>query len=79
MPSKSFAANSAWLSLQALAHNLPSWTTRAGGLADIPRQTIKTQRRRLPDRQRPAHPPRPRTPPAVTRPLAARFAAAPAA
>jgi len=47
MPSKSFAANSAWLSLQALAHNLPRWTARAGGLADIPRQTIKTQRRRL--------------------------------
>lgn len=46
MPSKSFAANQAWLVLQTLAHNLGRWTARLGGLARSPRQTIKTLRRR---------------------------------
>ena len=46
LPSKSFAANHAWLVLQTLAHNLGRWTARLGDLARTPRQTIKTLRRR---------------------------------
>lgn len=46
LPSKSFAANHAWLVLQTLAHNLGRWAARLGGLADTARQTIKTLRRR---------------------------------
>jgi hypothetical protein len=47
LPTKSFAGNHAWLVLQTLAHNLGRWTARLGGLADTPRQTIKTLRRRV--------------------------------
>jgi hypothetical protein len=46
LPTKSFAGNHAWLVLQTLAHNLGRWTARLGELADTPRQTIKTLRRR---------------------------------
>ncbi len=46
LPTKSFAANHAWLVLQTLAHNLGRWTARLGGLAATARQTIKTLRRR---------------------------------
>jgi hypothetical protein len=46
LPSKSFAANHAWLVLQTIAHNLARWTARLGGLAATPRQTVKTLRRR---------------------------------
>jgi hypothetical protein len=46
LPTKSFAANHAWLVLQTLAHNLGRWTARLGELADTPRQTLKTLRRR---------------------------------
>lgn len=46
LPTKSFAANHAWLVLQTLAHNLGRWTSRLGNLAATPRQTIKTLRRR---------------------------------
>lgn len=46
LPSKSFAANHAWLVLQTLAHNLGRWTARLGHLARTARQTIKTLRRR---------------------------------
>ena len=46
LPSKSFAANHAWLILQTLAHNLGRWTARLGDLARTPRQTLKTLRRR---------------------------------
>ena len=46
LPSKSFAANHAWLMLQTLAHNLGRWTARLGDLARTARQTIKTLRRR---------------------------------
>lgn len=46
LPTKSFAANHAWLVLQTLAHNLGRWTARLGALADTPRQTMKTLRRR---------------------------------
>jgi hypothetical protein len=46
LPTKSFAANHAWLVLQTLAHNLGRWTARLGELADTPRQTMKTLRRR---------------------------------
>lgn len=46
LPSKSFAANHAWLALQSIAHNLARWTARLGDLARTPRQTIKTLRRR---------------------------------
>jgi hypothetical protein len=46
LPSKSFAANHAWLVLQTLAHNLGRWTARLGGLARTARQTLKTLRRR---------------------------------
>lgn len=46
LPSKSFAANHAWLILQTIAHNLGRWTARLGRIADTARQTIKTLRRR---------------------------------
>lgn len=46
LPTKSFAANHAWLVLQTLAHNLGRWTARLASLAATPRQTIKTTRRR---------------------------------
>lgn len=46
LPTKSFAGNHAWLVLQTLAHNLGRWTARLGDLADTPRQTMKTLRRR---------------------------------
>lgn len=46
LPTKSFAGNHAWLVLQTLAHNLGRWTARLGALADTPRQTMKTLRRR---------------------------------
>jgi Transposase DDE domain group 1 len=46
LPTKSFAGNHAWLVLQTLAHNLGRWTARLGRLADTPRQTMKTLRRR---------------------------------
>ena len=46
LPTKSFTANHAWLVLQTLAHNLGRWTARLGALADTPRQTMKTLRRR---------------------------------
>jgi hypothetical protein len=46
LPTKSFAGNHAWLVLQTLAHNLGRWTARLGDLAEAPRQTIKTLRRR---------------------------------
>ena len=46
LPTKSFAGNHAWLVLQTIAHNLGRWTGRLGELADTPRQTIKTLRRR---------------------------------
>jgi hypothetical protein len=45
LPSKSFAANHAWLVLQTIAHNLGRWTARLAGLARTARQTIKTLRR----------------------------------
>ena len=47
LPTKSFAGNHAWLVLQTIAHNLGRWTARLGELADTPRQTIKTLRRRI--------------------------------
>ena len=47
LPTKSFAGNHAWLVLQTLAHNLGRWTARLGELADTPRQTMKTLRRRI--------------------------------
>lgn len=46
LPTKSFAGNHAWLVLQTVAHNLGRWTARLGELADTPRQTLKTLRRR---------------------------------
>ena len=33
-PSESFAANAAWWSIGAMAHNLARWTARLGGLGD---------------------------------------------
>lgn len=46
LPSKSFAANHAWLVLQTIAHNLARWTARLGRIAATARQTVKTLRRR---------------------------------
>lgn len=45
-PSKSFAANSAWATLGALAHNLGCWTIQLGLVDPTPRRS-KTIRRRL--------------------------------
>jgi len=45
LPSGRFAANGAWLAVQAMAHNLARWTARIGLGAGI--VTTKTLRRRL--------------------------------
>jgi len=45
-PSGSFAANSAWTVIAALAHNLGRWATQIG-LPDQPPRTAHTRRRRL--------------------------------
>jgi hypothetical protein len=45
LPSGRFAANGAWLAVQAMAHNLARWTARLGLAAGI--VTTKTLRRRL--------------------------------
>ena len=45
LPSGSFPANGAWLSVQVIAHNLARWTARIGLAAGI--VTTKTLRRRL--------------------------------
>jgi hypothetical protein len=47
LPTKSFAANHAWLVLQTLAHNVARWTGRLADLAATPRQTVTTLRRRF--------------------------------
>jgi len=46
LPSGRFAANGAWLAVQAMAHNLARWTARIG-LAESGLLTTKTLRRRL--------------------------------
>ncbi len=45
-PSGQFAANSAWVVIAALAHNLGRWSTQIG-LADQPVQTARSRRRHL--------------------------------
>ena len=45
LPSGRFAANAAWLAVQALAHNLARWTTRIGLGESV--ATTKTLRRRF--------------------------------
>ena len=45
MPSGCFAANSAWLAVQVMAHNLARWTARIGLGEQV--VTIKTLRRRF--------------------------------
>ena len=45
MPSGRFAANGAWLALQAMAHNLARWTARIGLGEQI--MTTKTLRQRV--------------------------------
>ena len=45
LPSGRFAANGAWLAVQAMAHNLARWTTRIGLSEQI--VTTKTLRRRV--------------------------------
>ena len=46
LPSGRFAANSAWLAVQVMAHNLARWTARLG-LGETRPVTTKTLRRRL--------------------------------
>ena len=45
LPSSRFAANGAWLAVQAMAHNLARWTARIGLGEQI--VTTKTLRRRV--------------------------------
>lgn len=45
MPSGRFGANSAWMAIGAMAHNLARWTGRIGGICDKV-VTTPTMRRR---------------------------------
>ncbi|MGH9124119.1 MAG: transposase, partial [Acidimicrobiales bacterium] len=47
MPSGSFGANSAWMGLGAIAHNLARWTNRIGQLSDTIITTAVLRRRYL--------------------------------
>ena len=54
LPSGRFAANGAWLAVQAMAHNIARWTARIGLGEQV--VTTKTLRRRLFSPRRTAHP-----------------------